>query len=75
MSMWPFKKMCEHYSTIDEFKDLHRGGDGELYLIHLTTCKDCGKRWWSAPRIPDAIAEVIDASLWAGSLKKKERQP
>lgn len=70
--MWPFRKRCNHHRVSYEFKDLHRGADGELYFRHYTTCRNCGERWCSAPRIPDAITEVIDASLWASTLQKKE---
>lgn len=70
--MWPFSKRCEHYYTRDEFTDLHRGADGELYFRHFTICMNCGERWYSAPRIPDIITEVIDASLCASTLQKKE---
>ena len=72
--MWPFnyKKVCRHHRVIHDFKDLHRGADGELYFRHYTTCVTCGERWCFAPRIPDAITEVIDSSLWAGTLEKKE---
>jgi hypothetical protein len=62
--MWPFKKICEHYDTKHEFKDLHRGGDGELYFRHYTVCQKCGKRWCSAPRIPDNVAQVLNDGLW-----------
>ena len=66
--MWPFKKPCAHWDTYHTFMDLHRGADGEMYFRHYTTCRQCGKRWASAPRIPDIIAKAIDANLEIGRL-------
>jgi hypothetical protein len=72
--MWTLKKPCSHWDMQSEFKDLHRGGDGELYLRHYAKCRLCEWSRCHAVRLPDQITEAIDANIWAGTLEKREVQ-
>lgn len=66
-----FSKPCQHISKNDVFKDLHTGGDGEIYVRSESTCRDCGQHWWTAVRLPDVVTEVLHEHMNVGTITRK----
>lgn len=61
---------CDHLSRSNEFKDLHRGGGGEVYLRAYVSCNDCDWKTCVAIRLPDVMTNVLDENLSIGTLTR-----
>lgn len=64
-------RCCKHLNRESKFRDLHRGGDGEVYFRSTINCKDCGKAWVDATRLPDAMTIALDETIHIGTLERR----
>lgn len=64
-------RCCKHWNRESKFRDLHRGGEGEVYFRNTVTCKDCGKSWVDATQLPDLATEVLDEAIYIGTIERR----
>lgn len=67
-----FNKPCGHFNVITTFRDLHTGGDGEVYVRSDSRCINCGLHLPTvAVRLPKVVGEVLHENIHIGTLKRK----